>query len=147
MKKTLFPIVLVCVACMLVSCGAKNTKVPAFPKTASFPQMGKPVGYVINTTGGSKGVFYNNQAIAGADLATFTTLNTYYAKDKKNIYAGNIKLESVDATTFRALNANYAKDANAVYIWRTKLVGADSATFDILNTNYAKDANAVYHLS
>jgi hypothetical protein len=107
----------------------------------------------------SAGVFYRGAPLPGADPATFTVIDAYYAKDATHVY---FNLEPISATSTaevlpgadpRTLSAcastedkdDCVRDAQRVYMDGMVVAGADPATFVPLTSSYAKDASHVYY--
>lgn len=139
-----------------------NTEVPGNPNTflISVPYN----GYAKD----DRCIFYLYRSLcSGIDLATFTPLGPFQAKDKNHVYdTGGTDIQIVtdaDPATFEvvggvslgpngALTGNYTKDKDSVwYLQAYKISGADPATFvalgedgSIESFDFAKDKNHVY---
>ena len=105
------------------------------------------------------GVFYRNERVEGADSATFTVIDPYYAKDAKRVYF-NLEpmspsstvsvLAGADPRTFGLCDSSddkddCVKDAQRVYLEGKVVAGADPRTFTALDSYYGKDAKNVYY--
>jgi hypothetical protein len=82
-----------------------------------------------------------------SDSATFQVVQSWYAKDAKQVYFGSSVLAGADAATFQGVggeSGEFAKDAKHVY-WQGQVVdGCDAATFQVLKLRYAKDSKLAY---
>ena len=100
------------------------------------------------------GVYYKDELIEEADIATFEYIEYRYAKDKNNIYYLGERVKNIDRLTFEYLGKGYAKDKNYVYYSFMKgldsevgiIKEADMETFEYLDNFYAKDKDHVYEL-
>ena len=98
------------------------------------------------------GVYYKDELIEEADIATFEYIEYRYAKDKNNIYYLGERVKNIDRLTFEYLGKGYAKDKNYVYYSFMKgldsevgiIKEADMETFEYLDYFYAKDKDHVY---
>ena len=92
-------------------------------------------------------VYFNNQAIPGADPKTFVQVHTYTFKDRHGVYSEGRKLAGVDPATVRTSEfGTYLLDAQSVFRAGQALAGRDAATFAELQPPWSRDKNAVYHL-
>ena len=138
---------------------------------SSFQLIGEPLsGYAKD----DEKVYYNGQALDGADPATFELLQYGYSHDKnqayyngqlidgmqgtnfqvlKDCYLGSdgihlcnglMFLPGSDAKSFHIIECGYYKDDNHVYLNGAILEQFDSKTFEVLGWGYTKDINAVY---
>ncbi len=91
--------------------------------------------------------FMREQATPIADSASFQVLQSYYAKDTKQVYFGAGVLAGADPATFQGcggLAGELAKDAKQVY-WEGKVVeGCDAASFEYLRLHFARDRQHAY---
>jgi hypothetical protein len=82
-----------------------------------------------------------------ADIATFQVVQSWYAKDAKQVYFGSAILPMADPASFQGIggeSGEFAKDAKHVY-WQGQVVeGGDAATFQFLQYRYAKDSRRAY---
>lgn len=94
-------------------------------------------------------VYYNDNAIPGADAKSFKVLGDYGVDDKA-VYLNDEVVADADPATFEALNTSYSysdigKDAHHVFAFSEIVPDADPATFVILDDSYSKDATHVYY--
>ncbi len=80
--------------------------------------------------------------LTGADLATFTSLGDYYAKDKNNVYDYGRIIQGADVKTFTVLGCYYAKDSQAVYQYGAVVSGANPADFSVPTSSPACDTSS-----
>ncbi|WP_397383832.1 DKNYY domain-containing protein [Prosthecobacter sp.] len=82
-----------------------------------------------------------------ADPATFQVIQSWYAKDARQVYFGSEVLAGADAASFQGIggeSGEFAKDSKNVY-WQGKVVeGCDAATFQLLKYRFAKDSKHAY---
>lgn len=89
---------------------------------------------------------FGDRKIANADPATFTLISEEsYAKDKSHIFYYDNILKDADLATFELLDNEYSRDKNSVYKGQYKIDGADPATFVIFSYDLSKDKNGVYY--
>lgn len=81
------------------------------------------------------------------DSGTFQVIQSWYAKDAKQVYFGSAVLAGADPSSFQGVggeSGEFAKDAKHVY-WQGQVVeGCDAATFHLLQYRYAKDSQRAY---
>jgi len=91
--------------------------------------------------------YVGTKATPIADSATFQVVQSWYAKDAKQVYFGSEVIAGADATTFQGIggeSGEFAKDVKHVY-WQGEVVaGCDAATFQLLKFRYAKDSAHAY---
>ena len=91
--------------------------------------------------------YVKNQATPIADPATFQVIQSWYAKDARQVYFGSTVLAGADAASFQGIggeSGEFAKDAGHVY-WQGQVVeGCDAATFQLLEYRFAKDSKHAY---
>lgn len=82
-----------------------------------------------------------------ADSSTFQVIQSWYAKDAKQVYFGSAVLADADPVSFQGIggeSGEFAKDAKQVY-WQDRVVeGCDPATFQLLPYRFAKDSQRAY---
>jgi len=82
-----------------------------------------------------------------ADPDTFQVIQSWYAKDARQVYFGSKVLAGADAASFQGIGGElgeFAKDAKNVY-WQGQVVnGCDAATFQLLKYRFAKDSKHAY---
>ena len=95
-------------------------------------------------------VYCGAYIIESADADSFSTISTYYAKDKNAVY-------TAECNTIEALSPNdteiikeagrtsYIKDKNNVFFFGQKINSANPATFEVLGDGYSKDINNVFY--
>jgi hypothetical protein len=82
--------------------------------------------------------------IEGADAASFTALDTTYARDRAGVYVNGRPLPGADASTFELLDRpGFAKDSQHVYQYE-RVFSDDPAHFELLAGDLSKDSAAVY---
>lgn len=91
--------------------------------------------------------YVGKQATPIADSGTFQVIQSWYAKDAKQVYFGSAVLAGADPASFQGSggeSGEFAKDAKHVY-WRGQVVeGGDAATFQLLQYRFAKDNQRAY---
>ncbi len=91
--------------------------------------------------------YVGRKATPIADSATFQVVQSWYAKDAKQVYFGSAVLAGADAASFQGIggeSGEFAKDAKHVY-WQGQVVeGCDAATFQLLKHRFAKDSKHAY---
>ena len=91
--------------------------------------------------------YVKTQATPIADPATFQVIQSWYAKDARQVYFGSKVLAGVDAASFQGIggeSGEFAKDTKNVY-WQGQVVeGCDAATFQLLKYRFAKDSKHAY---
>lgn len=83
--------------------------------------------------------------VENADIPSFESIETGYAKDANSVYYKGFKIENADPHTFEILELGYAKDAKRVYLLRCALPSADPGSFTIVAGNWVKDQNQVFY--
>lgn len=95
------------------------------------------------------GIYYYNNKIAGADLATFEPISRPYYKDQHHIYIEDldqiVRLVGAHRENFEVLSGMYAKDKDSIYYWGEVVKGADVNTFRVVD-GIAKDKDSVFFL-
>ena len=100
-------------------------------------------------------IFYREDAIRGADGATFVALDDHYGKDKSAVYFGDTYRDGkdyflvkrvrvgpiieADTVSFRLLKDGYAADAKYAYFWGAPFVVRDVASFEVLEYGFTRD--------
>ena len=82
-----------------------------------------------------------------ADTGTFQVIQSWYAKDAKQVYFGSAVLAGADPVSFQGIggeSGEFAKDAKQVYCQGQVVEGGDAATFQVLQYRYAKDRQRAY---
>lgn len=91
--------------------------------------------------------YVKTQATPIADPATFQVIQSWYAKDARQVYFGSKVLSGADVATFQGIggeSGEFAKDTKNVY-WQGQVVeGCDAATFQLLKYRFAKDSKHAY---
>jgi hypothetical protein len=83
-------------------------------------------------------VFYQYDAIAGADPATFKHIGSGYFADSKRVYWGPSPVPGADPADFEVVKDSFiAKDNSRIYRSGVPLQGYDVATFDLILHNDA----------
>jgi DKNYY family len=109
-------------------------------------QVPQPIGFSYATN--TDGVFYGGDKVQGADIASFTALSYYYAKDKKRVYYQSGELEGAATSTFEIIptsstGPNAARDAKFVHSEFTPLP-LDPKSARVVGDNFLADDTAVY---
>jgi hypothetical protein len=91
--------------------------------------------------------YVDTQATPIAVSSTFQVIQSWYAKDSKQVYFGTTVLAAADPASFQGIGGEegeFAKDANHVY-WQGQVVeDCDAATFHLLDYRFAKDSKRAY---
>lgn len=106
-------------------------------------------------------VFYREDAIHGADSATFVALDDHYGKDKSAVYFGDTyrdgkeyflvkrvrvgPIVGADAASFRLLKDGYAADVALAYFWGAPFAVRDVASFEVLDYGFTRDRVRAYN--
>jgi hypothetical protein len=82
--------------------------------------------------------------IDGADVPTFVSLDSTYARDKSHVYLDGVVLPNADASSFELLSRpGFGKDRSHVF-QRDRAISDDPTHFELLDGELAKDSHAVY---
>jgi hypothetical protein len=82
------------------------------------------------------------QEVVGADTASFTSIDNFYARDKSHVYQGGTVLTGADPASFQLLEG-FTKDRS--HVWDGDIViSTDPANFEAFDGGGAKDGTAVY---
>jgi hypothetical protein len=82
------------------------------------------------------------QEVVGADIASFTSIDNFYARDKSHVYQGGTVLTGADPASFQLLEG-FTKDRS--HVWDGDIViSTDPANFEAFDGGGAKDGTAVY---
>ncbi len=111
----------------------------------------------------SADAYYKRYSIPGADIATFTSLDKHYAKDKNTVYYCDeeregqnyyltkhsviFKVKDARSATFTIMGEGYegyAKDEKRAYCKGVGFEVKDVATLSIINGQFVKDKYQVY---
>jgi serine/threonine protein kinase len=94
----------------------------------------------------AKRVWYQRNAISGADAKTFRHLDQAFYRDANRVYWSSTPLEGADLDTFRTFGEDSPYGADRNNIWRasTKISGYDASTFEAIHQSVIKDKNGVY---
>jgi hypothetical protein len=91
--------------------------------------------------------YVDTQATPIADSNSFEVIQSWYAKDSKQVYFGTTVLAHADPASFQGIGGEageFAKDAKHVY-WQGNIVeDCDPATFQLLEYRFAKDGKRAY---
>jgi len=91
--------------------------------------------------------YVGTKATPIADIASFQVIQSWYAKDAKQVYFGSAVLAGADTASFQGIggeSGEFAKDSKHVY-WQGQVVeDCDSATFQLLKHRFAKDSKHGY---
>ena len=91
-------------------------------------------------------VYFNDQAIPGADPKTFVQVHAYTFKDKHAVYTQGHKLVGLNPANVRASEfGTYLIDDQSVFKAGKALAGRDPATFAELQPPWSRDKAAVYY--
>lgn len=88
-------------------------------------------------------VYYRGREILGADPATWTLIDRYYARDKSGYFGLGQRIEGVG---FEVLPYDYVRTSAAVFHYG-RPVKVDVATFEVINPSVSmtRDKNRVYY--
>jgi hypothetical protein len=127
MRKTL--LLLVLLAILLAACGTGFNKSGTTYVFTTWDEMNGKVEHLV----------------VGADAATFEVFDgDGYARDKGQVYFQWNAIAGADPASFKALNRLYGKDAAHVYYEGKQVPGADPASFALFNLQWGRDAGEVY---
>lgn len=108
---------------------------------ASFQviESGKPQRYARDKSR----MYYRGKVIVGADLDSWTFVNSEYGRDKHGYYANGRR---VQGSGFVMLIYNYAKTEKEVFLNGIPLEGADAASFEVWHPTVrtARDKKQIY---
>lgn len=91
--------------------------------------------------------YVGKQATQIADSGTFQVIQSWYAKDAKQVYFGSAVLAGADPASFQGIggeSGEFAKDSKHVYCQGEIVEGCDAATFQVLKYRFAKDSKQAY---
>jgi serine/threonine protein kinase len=94
----------------------------------------------------AKIVWYQSNAIPGAEAKTFRHLDQAFYRDANRVFWSMTPLEGADLNTFRTFgdDSPYAADRKSVWRADTKITGYDAPTFQAIHQSVIKDKNGVY---
>lgn len=83
--------------------------------------------------------------VKNADPASFSVIESGYAKDKIRAYSEGIGFAVKDVATIEVINGRFIKDKTGVYFEKAPVQGSDAASFRVVNNNYAQDTAHIYY--
>lgn len=81
--------------------------------------------------------------IEGADVRSFTDIDTVYAYDKDRVYLHGIPITDADPATFRLLESPFSADASHVFV-QTEIFSDDPDHFEFLDGALMRDSHHIY---
>ena len=132
------------ILCFLQGC----SKMKAINSSSSYFLKGDKVVYSYKQ---SKLLMGENE-VKGADIATFTPLNDFFAKDKNSVYWHSSKIEEADPDSFEFLPDSkyqgsfsdyYTKD-KLHFFYKTKILKSVDADSFVIHGYNAKDKVYLY---
>ncbi len=87
------------------------------------------------------------KVIEGADLASFTPIDQYFAKDKNHVYYNGEIIEKADSKSFRVISTDTKRSYDKNHIYDRKRIVEDiHSSFFYLGGSFFKDKDYLYYI-